>query len=78
MAQAATDAAPILTAPAHCPLYPACNPASIAPGHALAATPVSLPGPLLSPNKFAVGRQATRLSQIRTRVSRGPPAPARI
>ncbi len=41
---------------------------------ALAASPVSLPALLAQPHSPAAGRAAARLSQIRTRTGRGPPA----
>ncbi len=73
MAQASSGK-PIFTAPLTCPLYPGCTALlpSIIP--ALAASTVSLPVLLAQPHSPAAGRAAARLSQIRTRTGRGPPA----
>jgi hypothetical protein len=73
LAQAASGKT-AFTAPATCPSYPgypAILPSTIP---ALAATTVSLPVLLAQPHWPAAGRAATRLSQIRTRASRGPPS----
>jgi len=74
MAQSVPGSAPIFSAPAHCPLFPACTAVSAAPVLALAASPVSLPVLLAQPHAPAATPAAARLSRIRTRAGRGPPA----
>jgi hypothetical protein len=64
----------IFTAPATCPLYPACTAALPSAIPALAVSTVSLPVLLAQPHSPAAGRATARLSQIRTRTNRGPPA----
>jgi hypothetical protein len=73
MAQAASGK-PTFTAPNTCPSYP--GSAALLPPviPALAAATVSLPVPLAQPHSPAAARAAARLSQIRTRAGRGPPA----
>jgi hypothetical protein len=68
-----SDGKPILTAPSTCPYFPGYN---IAPSTALAlSTPtVSMPVLLAQPHTSAAARAAIRLSQLRTRAVRGPPA----
>jgi len=74
MVEAGSGNTPLFSAPAHCPLYPgyACVPTT--PQNALAASPLSLPVLLAFPHSPAAARAAARLSQIRTRAGRGPPA----
>jgi hypothetical protein len=74
-AQAASGGAPLLSAPSHCPLFPDSAAAPATAVHALVASPVSLPALLARPHSPAAGSAAARLSRIRTRVGRGPPAP---
>ncbi len=64
----------VLTAPATCPAFPGYDAATSSAPQAIAAAPISLPALLAQPHSSAAGRAAARLSQIRTRVSRGPPA----
>jgi hypothetical protein len=73
MAQAASGK-PIFTAPAQCPGFPGYTAAPTSNTLALAASLVSLPYLLAQPHSSAAGRAAARLSQIRTRAGRGPPA----
>jgi hypothetical protein len=73
MAQAASGN-PIFTAPATCPLYSGCTAVIPSTIPALAASTVSLPVLLAQPHSPAAGRAAARLSQIRTRAGREPPA----
>ncbi len=73
MAKAASGK-PILTAPSTCPLFPGCTALLPSVIPALAASPVSLPVLLAQSHSPAAGRAAARLSQIRTRAGRGPPA----
>ena len=72
-----SGAQPIARAPSHCPYYPQ-HPAVwwSTPAHALAAAPIGLPELLAQPHTPAAARAAARLTQIRTRASRGPPASA--
>jgi len=72
MVQAASGK-PIFTAPATCPYFPGYTAAPASTTHALAASPVSLPVLLALAHSPAAGRATARLSQIRTRASRGPP-----
>jgi hypothetical protein len=62
------------TAPSTCPLFPGPAAAATAGPLALIAAPVSLPVLLARPHSPAAGRAATRVSQIRTRSGRAPPA----
>ena len=74
MAEAASSSAPAFTAPATCPHFPGYIAATTSTIHALTASPVSLPVLLAQAHSPAAGRAAARLSQIRTRAGRGPPA----
>lgn len=65
---------PILTAPATCPYFPGHTVAFNSTILALAASPACLPILLAQPHAPAAPRAAARLSQIRTRAGRGPPA----
>ena len=73
MAKAASGK-PILAAPLTCPMCPGYTTATISTISALAASPVNLPVLLAQPHSPAVGRAAARMSQIRSRAGRGPPA----
>jgi hypothetical protein len=68
-----TDGKPILTAPSTCPYFPA---GIVAPSTTLAlSTPsISMPVLLAQPHGPSAARAAARLSQLRTRAGRGPPA----
>jgi hypothetical protein len=70
----AASSQPIITAPATCPFFPGYTAATASAPQALDASPVSLPFPLAQSHSPAAGSAAARLSQIRTRASRGPPA----
>jgi hypothetical protein len=72
--QAASGSVPMAGAPSHCPLYPSSNAVPATADHALAASPISLPTLLAQAHSPTAGRAAARLSQIRTRAGRGPPA----
>jgi drug/metabolite transporter (DMT)-like permease len=74
MAQALSGSTPVLTAPLTCPFYPGFRAGTASTTQALAASPVSLPVLLARPHTPAAGRAAARMSQVRTRASRGPPA----
>jgi hypothetical protein len=65
---------PIVTAPATCPNFPGYTAARTSTIHALTASPASLPVLLAQAHSPLAGRAAARLSQIRTRAGRGPPA----
>jgi len=73
-AQVDFGSAPMLTAPLHCPSYPGSVVPSTEPVQALAASPAGLPVLLAVAHSPAASRAAARLSQIRTRAGRGPPA----
>jgi hypothetical protein len=73
MAQAAS-AKPIFTAPSTCPCFPGYAAAPTTSTLAQAASPASLPALVAQPHSPAAARAAARLSQIRTRAGRGPPA----
>jgi hypothetical protein len=73
MADAASGKAG-LRAPATCPSLPDYAAATTSAPYALTALPVSLPGLLAQRHSPAAGRAAARLSQIRTRSGRAPPA----
>lgn len=73
MAQSASGK-PIFTAPLTCPLYPGYGPASTAAVYALTNAPSSMPVLLAQAHTPAASRAAARLSQIRNRAGRGPPA----
>jgi len=64
---------PAFTAPATCPFFPGSAAVPTAPVQALTPPPVSLPV-LLAQAHSPAGRATARLSRIRTRASRGPPA----
>jgi hypothetical protein len=65
---------PFFSAPLTCPCCPGTLGALPSAVHALAASPASLPVLLAQAHSPAAGRAAARLSQIRTRAGRGPPA----
>jgi hypothetical protein len=64
----------LLIAPATCPAFPGYGVARTNAPLALAAAPVSLPALLAQLHYPATSRAAARLSQVRTRTGRGPPA----
>lgn len=74
MSQSASGGNPRVNAPATCPYFPgdAAGPASTSV--AMTASPVSLLVLLAQAQSPAAGRATSRLSQIRTRTGRGPPA----
>jgi hypothetical protein len=65
---------PAFAAPATCPYFPGYTVAPTTSVLALAAAPAGLPDLLAEPHSPAAARAAARLSQIRTRAGRGPPA----
>ena len=64
----------VLIAPSTCPAFPGFGLATTNAPQALAASPVSLPALLAHPHSPAASRAAARLSQVRIRTGRGPPA----
>ena len=70
----AASGKPIFAAPSTCPFYPGSAAASATPIYGLAGVPVSLPALLAPAHSPAASRAAARLSRIRTRSGRGPPA----
>ena len=73
MVQASSGSARVLTAPAHCPLYPADSGAITAPVYALAASPTGQPIELAQLHVYSLCSAAARTSRIRTHTDRGPP-----
>jgi len=74
MADAASGSTPAFTAPVTCPYFPGYTAGPAPATHALAAFGVSLPMLPAQAHSPATARGAARLSQIRTRAGRGPPA----
>jgi hypothetical protein len=74
MSQAASGGKPIFTAPLTCPYFPGYIAGPTLTIAALAAPPVSMQVLLATPHLPAAGRADARISQIRTRAGRGPPA----
>jgi hypothetical protein len=77
MTDAMIDAAPgkaIFTAPRVCPRFPGAAAARTTTPQALTASPVGIPALLAQLHTPQATRAAARLSHIRTRSSRGPPA----
>jgi hypothetical protein len=72
MLQAASGK-PILTAPAHCPLYPSGGCAAVAPVYALAPSGESLQTLLACEHTAVATRVAERTSRLRSHAVRGPP-----
>jgi hypothetical protein len=66
--------APVAAAPSHCPSFPDYQAASTTPVYALAASTTDLPVLLAQAHPPTARRAAARLSQIRARAVRGPPA----
>jgi hypothetical protein len=77
MSRAASGKA-IVTAPFTCPLFPGYTASPISTSQALTGSPVTLPVLVAQSHSPAAGRAAERLSQIRTRAGRGPPASSLI
>ena len=71
---AAAAGQPIISAPSHCPYYPQGSFATLSPIHAFAPVPNSLPALLMQDHSPVAARAAARMSQLRTRADRGPPA----
>lgn len=67
-------APPIARAPSHCPYYPHNPTVWTTPVRALISAPIGLPEQLAQPHSPAAVRAAARLSHIRARSGRGPPA----
>ncbi|MGA9670053.1 MAG: hypothetical protein WBQ94_12645, partial [Terracidiphilus sp.] len=65
-----------LSAPTTCPYFPGYTVAPSISVFALVFLPAGIPGLLAQPHSPAATRAAARLSQIRTRAGRGPPASA--
>jgi len=74
MAAQAASGKPVFTAPITCPLFPGFAVLPTASMDALAAAPSSLPALLAQSHALAANRTAARMSQVRTRTGRGPPA----
>jgi len=63
-----------VTAPSTCPAFPGNAAATTSAPQALTAAAVGLPSLLAQPHAPAAARAAARISQIRTRSGRAPPA----
>ncbi|HEY1900813.1 MAG TPA: hypothetical protein VGG56_00150 [Terracidiphilus sp.] len=74
MSAEAASGNPVFTAPSTCPAFPQSTAATTTGPQALTASPVSLPALLAQPHSPAASRAGARLSQVRTRAGRGPPA----
>jgi hypothetical protein len=72
--EAASNSTPVINAPAHCPLFPDYTAIPTKVGHALTTSSVSLPTLLAQRHSPAATRAAARLSQVRARAGRAPPA----
>jgi hypothetical protein len=64
----------IVTAPSTCPAFPGNTAARTTAPHALTAAAVGLPALIAQTHAPAAARAAARISQIRTRSGRAPPA----
>ena len=64
----------IVRAPSTCPSFPSAAAATNSGPHALTSTPMSLPVLLAQLHSPAAGGATARISQIRTRSGRAPPA----
>jgi len=71
---AASFSGPFLNAPATCPNYPNAPAATTSTAQALVAAPLSLPFLLAQRNSAPADQAAARISQIRVREGRAPPA----
>jgi len=60
--------------PATCPSFPDYSAATTTAPQAMTSSPVNLPSLLAHPRSPISSRAAARMSQIRTRAGRGPPA----
>jgi len=76
MLSAAEPGTPNVKAPATCPYFPGYTVALNTTIVALPPAPVILPALLAQPHSASAARAVSRLSQIRTRATRGPPAPS--
>ncbi len=74
MSGATSGGKPIFTAPLTCPYFPGYIAGPTSTIVALAAAPVSIPVLLAQPHSPIAARAQARISQIRTRAGRGPPA----
>jgi hypothetical protein len=64
----------IVRAPSTCPAFPGATAATTSGPHALTSTPVGLPVLLAQTHSPAARRAIAKISQIRTRSGRAPPA----
>jgi hypothetical protein len=74
MSQAASGGKPVFTAPPTCPFFPGYLAGPTLTIVALTTAPICLPAQLARPLRRAARRANARISQIRTRAGRGPPA----
>ena len=71
---AAASGMAILRAPSTCPAFPGWNATTPSAPQAVLASSIALPEQLAHPHSPAAARAAARLTQIRTRSGRAPPA----
>ncbi|MGA2559173.1 MAG: hypothetical protein ABSF17_05795 [Terracidiphilus sp.] len=71
---AASFSGPLLTAPATCPDYPNAPAVTTSATQAMIAAPVSVPVQFAQLNSASAAQAAARISQIRGREGRAPPA----
>jgi hypothetical protein len=71
---AASGSSRAFSAPITCPHFPGYTAGPTSATYALASSGVSLSALLAQAHSLAANQAAARLSQIRTRVGRGPPA----
>jgi hypothetical protein len=65
---------PALTAPMHCPQFPAVLPAAISPAFLSAATPPHWPSLVAGAYARVARREAARAGRLRAQLDRGPPS----
>jgi hypothetical protein len=65
---------PVVRTPLSCPLFPSSLAATTSTPHALAAAPLSMPSLLAKLRSPIAAHTSARISQIRARDGRGPPA----
>jgi hypothetical protein len=65
---------PALTAPSHCPRFPASLPATISPVFATAGVPADWPALVSAMVTRVAGREAARAGRLRAQLDRGPPS----
>lgn len=75
MVQTSSGTRPVLTAPSHCPLYPANLGTMVAPVQALAPSPTGPPMDFAQPHEYISDSARATVGQVMIRAGRGPPIP---